>query len=140
MRLTIKNTKNGMMKNDNYQVNVEQIIEFVQKSIDEGYDIYVTNFINGYIVIINEDKVIDITFSNSEIRITSYREDSKYCRRISTGYIKLEINEEDYLKLQLLQKQLVRRDSENLFSIMNNFFKKEEKKVKDINDLDDEEK
>ena len=140
MRLTIKNTKNGMMKNDNYQVNVEQIIEFVQKSIDEGYDIYVTNFINGYIVIINEDKVIDITFSNSEIRITSYREDNKYCRRISTGYIKLEINEEDYLKLQLLQKQLVRRDSENLFSIMNNFFKKEEKKVKDINDLDDEEK
>ena len=140
MRLTIKNTKNGMMKNDNYQVNVEQIIEFVQKSIDEGYDIYVTNFVNGYIVIINEDKVIDITFSNSEIRITSYREDSKYCRRISTGYIKLEINEEDYLKLQLLQKQLVRRDSENLFNIMNNFFKKEEKKVKDINDLDDEEK
>ena len=140
MRLTIKNTKNGMMKNDNYQVNVEQIIEFVQKSIDEGYDIYVTNFINGYIVIINEDKVIDITFSNSEIRITSYREDNKYCRRISTGYIKLEINEEDYLKLQLLQKQLVRRDSENLFNIMNNFFKKEEKKVKDINDLDDEEK
>ena len=140
MRLTIKNTKNGMMKNDNYQVNVEQIIEFVQKSIDEGYDIYVTNFVNGYIVIINEDKVIDITFSNSEIRITSYREDSKYCRRISTGYIKLEINEEDYLKLQLLQKQLVRRDSENLFNIMNNFFKKEKKKVKDINDLDDEEK
>ena len=127
------------------KIKLEDIIKFINNAKNSDYDISIyyleENDCNNQVVIyksLSDNKISRQAFSWKNlgdkliINLTS-----EYCNYDSDYIVEVE-NKKDILKWEMFIEELIDYTHSRLEFNFKNFFKDEENKVKDINDLDNE--
>lgn len=127
------------------KIKLENIIEFINNAKNSDYDISIyyreENDCNNQVIIyksLSDNKISRQAFSWKNlddkliINLTS-----EYCNYDSDYIVEVE-NKKDILKWEMFIEELIDYTHSRLEINFKNFFKDENNKVKDINDLDNE--
>ena len=112
---------------------IDEIREFIHKAMNEGLRIRAYNSlsIKHYeIRVFKENSVISFTVETSQIRIETPKGET---------YIDVCLSKKDLWKLDAIILSIEEYNSDMALTEFENFFKKDENKPKDINDLDNDE-
>ena len=125
MNLNIKTT----------MITLNDVINFIQKAIDKNLEITVNrNYISIYKSRFYKD-CFEISFDDNEEKIILYID----CFFNDNGYKIILENNEDILKWKLFIENIKHYYHNCIENKFYNFFKEDDNKPVDINDLDDEE-
>ena len=116
---------------------IDEIREFIRKAMNEGLRVRAYNTLIGEenikhyeIRVFKENSIIGFTIETSKIRIETPKGEL---------YTDVYLSKRDLLELDAIILSIEEYNSDMALTEFENFFKKDENKPKDINDLDNDE-
>ena len=112
---------------------IDEIREFIRKAMNEGLRVraYNNTSLKHYeIRVFKENSIIGFTIETSKIRIETPKGEL---------YTDVYLSKRDLLELDAIMLSIEEYNSDMALTEFENFFKKDENKPKDINDLDNDE-